>query len=427
MSQRFRQLITSVSFITIVALALRLAFLFHRASLIPSEVLADVPFQNEVGNVSAALARGDGFCCVFRQLTGPTAWLAPVYPLLVAAIFKLFGTFTLAAFYAATLLNCIFSAFATIPLFYAAKRISGLATAATAAWVWAIFPSGIVMPFEWVWDTSLSALLAATLLWATLVLAESSCVRDAAAYGLLWAISLLTNPVLGLLFPFLLGWVLYRHYRRGSLRPAPILLIFAMLVAACLPWTIRNCAQFHRFIPIRSNFSFELWAGNNEIFDEHSHARNRITRYEEAHRYAQLGEMAFIAEKGQESRNFIRTHPALFLRLCGRRIVATWLGTETPWRDFLRADSLLVRFLFVWNAITLFGVLVGLARLYARSNLYFFPLAAFPLAFPLIYYITHTSLRYRHPCDPILAVLLGLALTLSRSKIALHSEPKSRL
>jgi len=200
-----------------------------------------------------------------------------------------------------------------------------------------------------------------------------------------------------------------------------------MLVAACLPWTIRNYAQFHRLIPIRSNFSFELWAGNNEIFDEHSRERNRITRYEEAHRYAQIGEMAFIEERGLESRKFIRTHPALFLRLCGRRIVATWLGTETPWRDFLRTDSLLVRFLLAWNAITLFGVLVGLARLYARSNLYFFPVAVFPLVFPLIYYITHTSLRYRHPCDPILAVLLGLALTLSRSKLALHSEPKSPL
>jgi hypothetical protein len=424
MPQRLRELFTSVWFIALAALALRLAFLFHQASLIPSEILASVPFQNEVGNVSAAIARGDGFCCLFRQPTGPTAWLAPIFPLLVAGIFKLFGTFTLAAFYAATVLNCIFSSLAAIPLFYAGKRIAGLTTAATAAWLWAIFPSGIVMPFEWVWDTSLSALLAAALLWATLALVESYRPRNAAAYGVLWAISLLTNPVLGSLFPFLVGWILYRRYRSGSLRPAPILLTFAVLIAACLPWTIRNFVQFHRFLPIRSNFSFELWSGNNEIFDEHSRMRNRITRYEEAHRYAQLGEMAFIDDSGQEARHFIRVHPALFLRLCGRRIVATWLGTETPGRDFARTDSLLVRFLFLWNAATLIGVIFGLARLYWTSNYFLFPVAVFPLVFPLIFYIAHTSLRYRHPCDPILALLFGVALTLPTSKPAQESHVK---
>ena len=41
-----------------------------------------------------------------------------------------------------------------------------------------------MIPFEWIWDTSLSALLAATILWATLALAESDRVRDWCAYGI---------------------------------------------------------------------------------------------------------------------------------------------------------------------------------------------------------------------------------------------------
>ena len=45
-------------------------------------------------------AQGKGFSNVFRTETGPTAWLAPVYPLIVAATFKLFGTFTARAFFA---------------------------------------------------------------------------------------------------------------------------------------------------------------------------------------------------------------------------------------------------------------------------------------------------------------------------------------
>ncbi len=68
------------------------------------------------------------------------------------------------------------------------------------AWLWALFTNAIMMPFEWIWDTSLSALLAATILWATLELAESRRWRDWCGYGLLWGAALMTNPALASLF-----------------------------------------------------------------------------------------------------------------------------------------------------------------------------------------------------------------------------------
>jgi len=396
--------------IFVFALCLRCAFLFHQARLIPAQALALVPFQNEVGNVADSLAHGQGFCCLFRQPTGPTAWLAPVYPLLIAAIFKLFGSFTVASLYAAALMNSVFSALACIPLFHAGKRIAGVGVAAAACWVWAIFPSGVMMPFEWIWDTSLSALLAAALLWATLYVADSRRARDFAFYGLLWGVSLLTNPSLGALLPFLLGWLAYRQFRRGCFRLAPLVAVLAVLFACCAPWTIRNAVQFHRLIPLRSNFPYELWSGNNEIFDEHSRTVNRITRYEQTHRYAQLGENAFLDEKWQKATQFIRNHPALYAQLFGRRVAATWLGVESPWQLFSRSDSLLVRAVLIWNAMTLLGTIGGLLRLFASRNPFFFSVAVFPLVFPITFYIAHTSLRHRHPCDPIIALLVAMAL-----------------
>jgi hypothetical protein len=385
MRERAIRLATSVWFIALVALILRMAYFLYVAHLIPAVVLAAVPFQNEVGNVASALAQGQGFCCLFRQRTGPTAWLAPVYPLLVAGIFKVYGIFTLRSFDAAVILNCIFSSLATIPLFHAGKRIGGLTTAALAGWIWAIFPSGVILPFEWIWDTSLSVLLAAALLWSTLELKDSSRPRGFALYGLLWGVSLLTNPALGALLPFLIGWLLYQHCGNRALQVRLGLLILAVLVLTCLPWTVRNYVQFHRFIPLRSNFPFEFWSGNNEIFDEHSRQVNRITRYEQIHLYAQLGENAFLDDKMQKASDFVRTHPALYAQLFGRRIVATWLGTESPWGDFARTDSLLARFLIAWNAIALLGVILGLVRLCLRQRVYFFPIAAFPIIFPLTF------------------------------------------
>lgn len=411
MRDKMFRLLASPWFIAGVALLLRLLYLAYRAQLIPDQVLATTPFENEVGNVAAALAQGKGFCCVFRQPTGPTAWVAPVYPLLVAGIFKILGTFTLAAFYVAVLFNGLFSSLVCFPLFAASKRVGGPSAAVLATWLWAVFPSAIIIPYAWIWDTSLSALLATLLLWLTLPLPDSHRLRDYVACGLLWGLALLTNPSLGALLPFLLGWIYFRHRSAlPALKWELAATVLAVIFFCCLPWTVRNYSQFHRFIPLRSNFAFEFWSGNNEIFDEHSRNVNRITRFEQAHLYAALGENAFLDDKWQKAATFVRANPGLFVRLCGRRVVATWLGSESPWQDFRETDSSLARFLILWNALVFLGMSAGLLRLLLQRSPYFFPVAAFPLIFPLAFYLAHTSLRHRHPCDPGAALLVAVAV-----------------
>lgn len=408
--EKLLSLLSSLTLIFVFAFACRVAFTLHQASLTPREILASLPFENEAGSIAQALTQGNGFCCLFRQPTGPTAWLAPVFPLLLAGIFKLFGVFTAGSFYAAALLNCLFSALACAPIFYAGKRIGGVFCGALAAWIWALFPSGIIMPFEWIWDTSLSALVGAILMWATVRAAESFRPRESVAYGLLWGFSLLVNPALGSLLPFFLGWIAFRHWRQNTCNLKPFLLASALALLVCLPWTIRNAVQFHRLIPLRSNFAFELWMGNNEIYDEHSRKISRITRYEQVHLYQQLGETQFLADKWEKATAFIRAHPGLTLRLAIQRKIATWYGTATPWRDFQRADSALVRFLFFWNAVTVVGIIGGMVRLFLARHPFAFSVGIVPIVFPLVYYFTQTSLRLRHPIDPILALLLACAI-----------------
>jgi hypothetical protein len=41
---------------------------------------------------------------------------------------------------------------------------------------------------------------------------------------------------------------------------------------------------------------------------------------------------------------------------------------------------------------------------------YAVPLAAYPVVFPLLYYLTHTSLRYRHPIDPVVLLLTAITV-----------------
>lgn len=427
MLRRLLTLLTSIWLIAAVAFLARVTFVWDQQRKIPHNVLATVPFEQEVGNIASALAAGRGFSDVFRQPTGPTAWLAPIYPTLIASIFRILGTFTYSAFLATVLLNCVFSAAATVPLFFAAHRIGGLAVAALSAWLWAIYPNAVMLPFEWIWDTSLSAFLAAAILWATLHLTEARKALDWVVYGILWAIALLTNPAIGILLPFLLFWLLLR--RSPNTKPSLKLLTvsLAATILCCLPWTIRNYVQFHRLIPIRSNFAFELWLGNNNIFDEHAVGGiQRITRFGEARLYSQLGENGFMDQKHGLAFDFIRSHHALELHLFARRFTATWLGTETPWRDFLSTDSALIRTIFICNALIALGTLAGIVILFLRRNPYALPLALVPLLFPVVYYVTHTSLRYRHPMDFALLLLTSVAIVSTiRPRAVAPSAPQS--
>ena len=341
----------------------------------------------------------------------PTAWLAPIYPLLVAGIFKVFGSFTARAFFAAVFLNILFSSAACVPVFFAGKRVGGLGVASFAAWLWALFPSAIMMPFEWIWDTSLSALLAATILWATLTLAESDRVKDWCAYGFLWGFALMTNPALGALLPFLLGWVACRGSGESSLQWKRVALAAGVAILCCVPWTVRNYAAFHRFIPLRSNLPFELWLGNNDIFDEHArNGRKVITRAEEIRRYAQLGETTYMQEKWQIATSFMATHPRLELRLAGRKCAAFWTGMETPLRTFRETESALIRGILLCSFLTAIGAFFGIVALWRTRNTMTFPLAVFPVIFPCLYYVTHADLRYRHAIDAVLCLLTAIAV-----------------
>lgn len=422
--KKFLVVVASVWVIAGMALAARVAFVWEQQRKIPHEVLATVPFDNEAGNIANALAQGRGFSDVFRKPTGPTAWLAPVYPALLAYIFRAFGAFTYQAFLTAALLNCVFSAAATVPLYFAARRVGGTAVASIAAWLWGFSPGGVMMPFEWIWDTSLSVLLGTTIVWATLEIVEAGSKWKWIAYGGLWGFALLTNPALGILLPFFLLWLALR--KKNGLagnwkRPA---LAAAVAILCCVPWTIRNYAQFHRVMPLRSNFGFEWWIGNNDIFDEHAVGGiQRITRFGEVRLYTQLGETAFMEEKQRLAWDFIRTHRLLELQLIGRRITATWLATEYPWRDFWSTDEWLIRGIFLFNGLVTIATIVGIAVLFVKRNPYAVPLALVPLVFPLVYYGTHTSLRYRHPIDGVLMLLAAIViLPTARRDISLSEK-----
>src|SRR5215467_14280010 len=108
-----------------VALAIRLAVV---AFLYPERLNPDRDhwrFAGETGRIARSLVQGHGFSSPQQADTGPTAWMTPLYPLLLAGVFKVFGVYTKASAIAMLSLDSLFSALTCIPVFLVARKEFG--------------------------------------------------------------------------------------------------------------------------------------------------------------------------------------------------------------------------------------------------------------------------------------------------------------
>src|SRR3569833_527555 len=78
----------------IVAFLMRIAFMFWGNTYRFPATRNHFSFGFETGSIAGAIARGEGFSSPFGEPTGPTAWIGPIYPYLLAAIFRVFGLFS---------------------------------------------------------------------------------------------------------------------------------------------------------------------------------------------------------------------------------------------------------------------------------------------------------------------------------------------
>src|ERR1700683_4039374 len=132
MKSKFAASLTSIWLIFFLALGVRLAYAWEQQRKIPGEVLL-LRFHQETGNIAYSLAMGKGFSSPFGRDTGPTAWVAPLYPVLIASIFRFLGVEPILSCFAPPSMTILFSAATCLPIFYAGKRIAGQDAAGTAA------------------------------------------------------------------------------------------------------------------------------------------------------------------------------------------------------------------------------------------------------------------------------------------------------
>ena len=274
----------------------------------------------------------------FLGHTGPTTWIPPLYTLLVAAVFKVFGIYTAQSAWVIFALNSVFSAATALCVYEIAARCYGQEGGAVVGVAVGAVPGGdavcgaLGMGYEPV-DVAVCRRDRAGAAGARggcdaretgTAAGDGQRVRRWAWFGLLWGMILLSNPSLVLALPAMMLWMVWggrrsaftlEHAVRGAV-------VSVLVMGLCLaPWVARNWTVFHVFIPTRGNLGAELyqstlesnngfpWGGTLPMAEADPMMR----------RYAAIGEVRYVREQGVAAKARIRENPR---RDCGMGVEA---------------------------------------------------------------------------------------------------------
>ncbi|MHC4476817.1 MAG: ArnT family glycosyltransferase [Planctomycetota bacterium] len=410
--------------IALMALGIRLAFLIYFEPYIISTdnitIMAGVDqgwaFGFEAGRIAKSIASGTGFSSPLPFESGPTAWLMPGYPLLLAFIFKLFGIYTQNAAIAAFVFNCLFSALACVPIYYIAKKLFGGNVGMITAGVLALYPPSVWHAINTIWDTTIYAFLALVLVAWLLSIPENLNHKNALLFGLFMGFVALFNASIIAFYPVIVLWLLAQPKPSLQEKLRSITIICIIAIAVLSPWLYRNYTVLGKPM-LRSNFGLEFKLGNNlEAWEAFVSRDGRLVPFwkmghpsideSEFERFVSLGELSYMDQCFDQAISFIKDHPEKFMRLTLRRIVVFWISElrgKNEWTGKLKVSfpvSQLKKILYnLPIPFMIIGIILGIKK---RQKI--LPLLGLISLFPIVYYLTHVNERYRYPVEPFILV-----------------------
>jgi 4-amino-4-deoxy-L-arabinose transferase-like glycosyltransferase len=392
-----------------VALAVRVAYmtLAHMYRMRTGQ--DHFQFGWEMGRIARALATGYGYADPFTGHSGPTAWAPPLYPLLLAGVFKVFGVYSLKSGWVILFLNCVFSAGTVGAIYEIGQRCFGPKVALWSGWLWALHPAAMQYAVKWVWDMSLTAFLFAWVLVLALrirgVGAEpgerTQTTGRWVLFGVIWGLIALSNSSLLLFLPACGLWMVWGARERWMRNAALAAVCCGSLLA---PWVVRNSMVFHAFVPLRSNLGAELYETakpENEGFSRGTTVSLAETSAD-FQRYKRLGELNYSREQGVKAMALFRADKKLTVEYFFKRIFFYWVSVphgsdENRFAEAIRVGDFAFLSLGGWM-----GLGLALRRKVPGAWLFFW---AFLLT-PVVYYVVTVQARFRHPIEPVITVLI---------------------
>jgi hypothetical protein len=382
--------------IFVLALIPRLALLLLTRSYLQ-------PDPSEVVSIAESLATVGQFANAFGPHSGPTAHTSPFYPLLLSAIFRVFGTGE-AGQIAQETSSCVMASllWCLMPLVSrvcrADRRVGVLAGVGGA-----VLPINRAAETKGAFETTLIGLMLVVVFAVHIRYWRNSdlSVHSTLILGAVGGLAALVSPLLAVVLVgmLLVGLAVFGHgSRRRELRLAVGIVLTMM--AVMFPWALRNYFKLGAFVWTRSNLGIELNVSNNDLARPNAvdnglamamyHPRANHTQLEEV---SCLGELNYNRQKRDQATHWIVSHPRGFLRLTLLRIFYTW---------FPKTKRLLQTLALA--AVTLAAV-PGLLVLGRHDRFVAFSFVSVLLLYPSIYYIIQTSTRYVYPIEWILYFL----------------------
>jgi hypothetical protein len=243
----------------------------------------------------------------------------------------------------------------------------------------------------------LAALSFSLAIWMTAKLQADSRVRDYLYAGAMWGFAGLVSP--SLLAPFLpIVIVLYVRDRNAK----QLLILALAMLLIITPWTLRNFVAFHTLMPIRSNGWAEIYFGNVG-FDLHPSGPSM--------KYQTMGEVAFVEKTKSEAVRYLAARAAEFSKRTVRRAFNFWAMPDGA-----------LGLSFILGLLSFFGGFHAIRK--SRNGVVLMLVLIF---YPMIYYVSYTFTRYRHPIEPIIYVLAAYGVTIiAKSVAAMRAVDASR-
>lgn len=272
---------------------------------------------SENRTIALHVANGEGFADPFSQGTGPTAWMSPVYPMVVAGLVRLLGTDLEVVGLAVAIGQAIGMMFIWCAVVAVVRPKSRSECLALLGVLVLFLTTHFDYTFLFTHDYFLGALgLAAVMRYAPLLSAPRSW-RGWTRWGLVGGLSTFAVPALAL--PWLLVSVplLRKHWREMGIAVIAFVLVLT-------PWTIRNAVVFGRFIPVKSNAPYELYQTlrysdtgivNDDVLMHHPGRPGT-----EQDEYSQTGESAYLSRKAEQAKEMLANNPGHYLRQCVHRL-----------------------------------------------------------------------------------------------------------
>jgi hypothetical protein len=292
-----------------------------------------------------------------------------------------------------------------------------------------VYPAALQYAVHWIWEMSVTACLFS---WAIVVALRlrgvgeeeqeiTSRKKEAGLWfvmGVLWGLIALTNASLLLCLPVTMIWIAWPELRawrlgRGALVGA--LLTCVAFAAVLAPWVARNERVMHAPVLTRDNFGVELYESTLERNEGLPWGTSvpLWTGDPEYKQYVRMGELAFVKMRGDEAKERIKARPRRIATWTLDRFLYFWDGTPHAANGHLANEFLRQLSYSFLSLCGLLGLAWMLKRRIEGAGLFALIFALLPLP----YYLVTVQPRFRHPMEPLIAVLAVFLFRSTEQKV----------